>query len=46
MTKHGVHANAPDEVMASKKNCRILVTTEPDSDLELKTNKIKQWSGS
>jgi phage/plasmid-associated DNA primase len=44
-SKMGVSATGPDEVLASMKNARIVVTTEPESDIELRTNKLKQWSG-
>ena len=44
-SKHGQSATAADEVMARKKNCRIVISTEPESDIEIRTNKIKQWSG-
>lgn len=44
-TKHGQSATSADEVMARKKNARIVISTEPESDMELKINKIKQWSG-
>lgn len=38
-------ANDADDSIARKKNCRIVITTEPDSDTELKTDKLKQISG-
>ena len=44
-TKMGESATAADDVLAKKKNCRIVITTEPLSTANLKTNKIKQWSG-
>ena len=44
-TKIGQSATAADEVIARKKNCRLLVSTEPDSAMETKTNKIKAWTG-
>lgn len=44
-TKHGCSATAADEVMATKKNSRIVMTTEPESSMEIKTGKLKQWSG-
>ena len=44
-TKHGRSANAPDEIMVRKKNCRIVITTEPESDMKLKFNLIKMITG-
>lgn len=44
-SKHGQSATAADEVMARKKNCRIVISTEPESDIEIRIGKIKQWSG-
>jgi phage/plasmid-associated DNA primase len=44
-TKHGKSANAADEIMARKKNCRIVITTEPESDMKLKFNLIKMITG-
>lgn len=44
-TKQGQSATSADPIMARKKNCRIVVSTEPESDVELRINKIKQWSG-
>ena len=44
-TKQGQHANAADDIMARKKNVRLVMTTEPDSQINLKTNKLRQWSG-
>ncbi len=43
--KHGVHANAPDEILANMKNSRIVITTEASKDCTLKINKIKDWAG-
>lgn len=44
-TKNGIHANAADPVMARKKNSRIVITTEPEGDVNLKCAKLKQISG-
>lgn len=44
-SKHGQSVNAADEILAKKKNCRIVMATEPESDVELKMGKIKAWSG-
>ncbi len=44
-TKHGSSATSADEIISTKKNCRIVITTEPDATMQLKTNKICQWSG-
>jgi len=44
-TKHGGHANQADEIMARKKNCRMCITTEPESDIKLRTARLKQLSG-
>ena len=44
-TKQGQHANAADDIMTRKKNVRLVMTTEPDSQINLKTNKLRQWSG-
>lgn len=44
-TKHGQSATSADEVIASKKLCRIIFSSEPSSDIKLKMEKIKQWSG-
>lgn len=41
-TKHQSHANAADEVMARKKNCRIVITSEAEYDTEIRTNNIKR----
>ena len=43
--KHGKHANDADPVMARKKNCRIIITTEPPSDSAFRTEKLKKLSG-
>jgi len=43
--KHGVHASAADPVMARKKNCRLVITTEPDGDVNINCGKLKQVSG-
>jgi putative DNA primase/helicase len=43
--KQGVHAGAPDPVMARKKNSRIVITTEPDGDVNINCGKLKQLSG-
>lgn len=42
-TRTGQSVTAADEIIARKKNCRIIVLTEPDSAMEIKTNKIKTW---
>eukprot|EP01132_Coremiostelium_polycephalum_P001014 gene1014-1284_t len=44
-TKNGEHATAADEVIARKKNARIVISTEPEGSIEIKTNKLKGWSG-
>lgn len=44
-TKSGEHATAADEVIARKKNSRIVISTEPEGSIEIKTNKLKAWSG-
>ena len=44
-TKSGQSATAADEVIARKKNCRMVVSTEPDSAFEVRTSKIKSWTG-
>ena len=44
-TKHQGHANSADPIMATKKNCRIVISTEPDADIKLKFNRIKQITG-
>lgn len=38
-------ATAADEVIAKKKNCRIVMSTEPDAAASLRTCKIKQLTG-
>ena len=43
--KDGQHANSADPVMARKKNSRIVVTTEPEGDVNLRCAKLKQISG-
>jgi P4 family phage/plasmid primase-like protien len=44
-TKHQGHANSADPVMARKKNCRIVISTEPEGDVNLKCGRLKQISG-
>lgn len=44
-TKHQTHANAADCVLAKKKNCRIVVSTEPEGNTHLRCAKLKQLSG-
>lgn len=44
-TKHGKAANASDEIMARKKNCRIVISTEPESNMTIKFNTLKSFSG-
>ena len=44
-TNGGVHAGAADPIMARKKNCRIVITTEPEGDVQLRIAKLKQISG-
>ena len=39
------HSNQADPIMASKKNTRIVITTEPEGDVKLKCNKISQIAG-
>lgn len=43
--KHQSNPNAPDSVMARKKNSRIVVTTEPEGEVHLKCSKLKQLTG-
>lgn len=43
-TKSG-SSSAADLNMAEKRYARIVFTTEPDSAMQLKTNKIAQWTG-
>lgn len=38
-------SNSADINMAKKRHCRIVISTEPDSAMQLKTNKIAQWTG-
>jgi P4 family phage/plasmid primase-like protien len=44
-TKMGIHANSADSVMARKKNSRMVITTEPEGDVNLRCAKLKQISG-
>jgi len=44
-TKHGKSAHAADEIMARKKNCRIVISTEPESNMKLKFTIIKMITG-
>jgi len=44
-SKNQSSATGADDIMAKKKNCRIVMTTEPDSDTELKVDKLKHISG-
>ena len=44
-TKDGVHANSADPIMAKKKNSRIVISTEPEGDVNLRCAKLKQISG-
>jgi len=44
-SNQGVHANAADPIMAKKKNCRLVISTEPESDVVLRNAKLKQLSG-
>ena len=44
-TKTGVHSGAADPIMAKKKNSRIVISTEPEGDVVLKSAKIKQIVG-
>ena len=44
-TSHQGHANAADSIMARKKDCRIVVTTEPEKDVNIRCAKLKQISG-
>lgn len=44
-TKEHSHPTSADPIMAKKKNCRIVISTEPDLEIKLKMNKIKQWPG-
>lgn len=44
-TAHQNSATSADPVMARKKNCRIVITTEPENDVCLRTAKLKQLSG-
>jgi phage/plasmid-associated DNA primase len=44
-SKNNSSATGADDIMAKKKNCRIVITTEPDSNAELKIDKLKQISG-
>lgn len=44
-TKHQGHAGAPDSIMARKKNCRMVITTEPEADIKLRCAKLKDLAG-
>lgn len=44
-SKHKSDSNSADSIMARKKNCRIVVSTEPEEDSRLKCSKLKQISG-
>jgi len=44
-TNQGVHTNTADPVMAKKKNCRLVISTEPESGVILRDAKLKQLSG-
>jgi phage/plasmid-associated DNA primase len=43
--KTGQSATATDEIIALKKNCRLVFVTEPDSAIEIKTSQIASWTG-
>lgn len=38
-------SNSADINMARKRHARIVITTEPDSAMQLKANKIAEWTG-
>jgi P4 family phage/plasmid primase-like protien len=44
-TNHQGHANSADPIMARKKNCRYVVTTESEADIKIRIAKLKQLSG-
>ena len=44
-TRDHSHANSADPIMAKKKNSRIVISTEPDGEINLKCAKLKQISG-
>jgi len=44
-SKHGQSATAADEVMAKKKNARVVLTSEPESDMDIRIGKIKNITG-
>lgn len=44
-TKHGVSAHAADPIMAKKKNSRIVISTEPEGEMNLRIAKLKQITG-
>lgn len=44
-TKHQGHSNSADSIMARKKNSRMVISTEPESDVCLRGAKLKQLSG-
>jgi len=39
------NGQSADPVMASKKNCRLVISSEPEDDADLKTGKIKHITG-
>jgi phage/plasmid-associated DNA primase len=43
--KNGVSATNADPIMSKKKDCRIIFSTEPIASMEIRIDKIKQWSG-
>jgi putative DNA primase/helicase len=44
-TKHGVSPNAPNPIMARKKDCRIVFSTEPDKSTKYRVSTLKSLSG-
>lgn len=43
--KHNSNAKGADPIMARKKNCRLIITTEPEGSARLKSSKLKELSG-
>lgn len=44
-TKEGQHANAADPQLSSLQYCRLVISTEPEKDINLRTARLKLLSG-